>query len=215
MSNIEAVSVAVQGGKSKKIGEIVKQAIDAGCEPNEILNKGMIDAMSIIGDKFSKNEIFVPEMLVAARAMKKGVEVLKPYLKGDSSNSIGKVIMGTVAGDLHDIGKNLVIMMLESTGFEVIDLGVDVSVDKFIETLNENPDVKIVAVSALLTTTMPAMKDTVKALNECENRNNIKVMVGGAPITQSFADEIGADAYTEDAASAAQVAKGYASKSLA
>ncbi len=210
MSNIETISQAVQNGKSKKIGELVKQALDAGCQPTEILNKGMIEAMSIVGDKFTKNEIFVPEMLVAARAMKKGVEVLKPYLSGDNTTSVGKVIMGTVAGDLHDIGKNLVIMMLESAGFEVIDLGVDVPADKFVSTLEENPDTKIVAASSLLTTTMPALKETVAALNDCKLRNNIKVMVGGAPITQDFADEIGADAYTEDAASAAQVAKQYA-----
>lgn len=215
MSSIEAVSEAVQGGKSKKIGELVKQALDAGCSPNDILNKGMIDAMSIVGDKFTKNEIFVPEMLVAARAMKKGVEVLKPYLKGDDATSIGKIIMGTVGGDLHDIGKNLVIMMMESTGFEVIDLGVDVPAEKFVSTLQENPDVKIVGASALLTTTMPALKETVAALNECELRSGVKVMVGGAPITQEFADEIGADAYTEDAASAAQVAKQFALASAA
>ena len=207
MSNIEAISQAVQNGKSKKIGELVEQALQAGVDPVEILNKGMIDAMSIVGDKFTRDEIFVPEMLVAARAMKKGVEVLKPHLTGDGAASIGKVIMGTVAGDLHDIGKNLVIMMLESTGFEVIDLGVDVSADKFISTLEENPDTNIVAASALLTTTMPALRETVKALNNCSLRDKIKVMVGGAPITQDFADEIGADAYTEDAASAAQVAK--------
>ena len=214
MSSIEAVSKAVQGGKAKKIGELVQQALDAGCAPTEILNKGMIDAMSIVGDKFTKNEIFVPEMLVAARAMKKGVEVLKPYLATEGDVSIGKVIMGTVAGDLHDIGKNLVIMMLESAGFEVIDLGVDVPVEKFISTLEENPDTKIVAVSALLTTTMPAMEETVKALNNCSLRNNIKVMVGGAPITEEFAKKIGADAYTEDAASAAQVAKQYATAAV-
>ena len=215
MSSIEAVSQAVQSGKSKKIGELVQQAIDAGCAPNDILNQGMIDAMSIVGDKFTKNEIFVPEMLVAARAMKKGVEVLKPYLKGDDATSIGKIIMGTVGGDLHDIGKNLVIMMMESTGFEVIDLGVDVPAEKFVSTLQENPDVKIVGASALLTTTMPALKETVAALNECELRSGVKVMVGGAPITQEFADEIGADAYTEDAASAAQVAKQFALASAA
>ena len=167
----------------------------------------MIDAMSVVGDKFTKNEIFVPEMLVAARAMQKGVEVLKPLLMGENAVSAGKMIMGTVAGDLHDIGKNLVIMMLESAGFEVIDLGVDVPAEKFIEALDQNPDVKIVGASALLTTTMPALKDTVKALNEYPNRDKFKVMVGGAPITQEFADEIGADAYTEDAAEAAQVAK--------
>ena len=135
------------------------------------------------------------------------VEVLKPLLVGDNAVSAGKMIMGTVAGDLHDIGKNLVIMMLESAGFEVIDLGVDVPAEKFIQALQENPDVKIVGASALLTTTMPALKETVKALNEYPGRDKIKVMVGGAPITQEFADEIGADAYTEDAASAAQVAK--------
>ena len=207
MSNIEAISQAVQNGKSKKIGELVEQVLQAGIDPVEILNNGLIDAMSIVGDKFTRDEIFVPEMLVAARAMKKGVEVLKPHLKGDGAASIGKVIMGTVAGDLHDIGKNLVIMMLESTGFEVIDLGVDVGADKFIATLEENPDTNIVAASALLTTTMPALKETVKALNNCSLRSKIKVMVGGAPITQDFADEIGADAYTEDAASAAQMAK--------
>lgn len=207
MSNIEAVSQAVQNGKSKKIGELVEQALQSGCDPIDILNKGMIDAMSIVGDKFTRDEIFVPEMLVAARAMKKGVEVLKPHLTGDGAASIGKVIMGTVAGDLHDIGKNLVIMMFESTGFEVIDLGVDVLADKFISTLEENPDTNIVAASALLTTTMPALKETVEALNKCSLRNNIKIMIGGAPITQEFATEIGADAYTEDAASAAQVAK--------
>ena len=214
MSSIEAVSKAVQGGKSKKIGELVKQALDAGCEPADILNKGMIDAMSAVGEKFKNNEIFVPEMLVAARAMKKGVEVLKPYLSGDNTVSSGKLVIGTVAGDLHDIGKNLVAMMMESAGFEVIDLGVDVSVEKFLSTAKENEDVSIVCVSALLTTTMPAMKETVKALLDSDIRDRIKIMVGGAPITQGFADEIGADAYTEDAASAAQVAKAFVSSTI-
>lgn len=209
MSSIEAVSTAVQSGKSKKIAGIVQEALDAGCSPTDILNKGMIDAMSIVGEKFKNNEIFVPEMLVAARAMQKGVEVLKPLLAGDNSTTVGKMIMGTVAGDLHDIGKNLVIMMMESTGFEVIDLGVDVPAEKFVSTLAQNPDVKIVAASALLTTTMPALKATVEALNACPDRNRVKVMVGGAPITEEFAKEIGADAYTEDAASAAQVAKAF------
>lgn len=207
MSYIEAVSATVQSGKAKKIGEVIQQALDGGCAPSDILNEGMINAMSIVGDKFTKNEIFVPEMLVAARAMKKGVEFLKPYLTGDNSVSAGKVIIGTVAGDLHDIGKNLVTMMMESAGFEVIDLGVDVPAERFVATLRENPDVKIIGASALLTTTMPALKETVAALNKCELRDKVKVMVGGAPITQAFADEIGADAYTEDAASAAQVAK--------
>ena len=206
MSKIQEVATAVERGKSKKVAGLVQEALDSGATAPEILN-AMIDSMTVVGDKFTKNEIFVPEMLVAARAMQKGVEVLKPLLVGDNAVSAGKMIMGTVAGDLHDIGKNLVIMMLESAGFEVIDLGVDVPAEKFIQALEENPDVKIVGASALLTTTMEALKDTVKALNEYPGRDNIKVMVGGAPITQEFADEIGADAYTEDAASAAQVAK--------
>ena len=206
MSKIQEVATAVERGKSKKVAGLVQEALDSGATAPEILN-AMIDSMTVVGDKFTKNEIFVPEMLVAARAMQKGVEVLKPLLVGDNAVSAGKMIMGTVAGDLHDIGKNLVIMMLESAGFEVIDLGVDVPAEKFIEALEENPDVKIVGASALLTTTMAALKDTVKALNEYPGRDKIKVMVGGAPITQEFADEIGADAYTEDAASAAQVAK--------
>ena len=146
-------------------------------------------------------------MLVAARAMKKGVDVLKPHLASGDATAAGKIIIGTVAGDLHDIGKNLVAMMMESAGFEVIDLGVDVPKEKFVEMVEANPDTKIVACSALLTTTMPSLKETVAALNAAPFRANIKVMVGGAPITQAFADEIGADAYTEDAASAAQKAK--------
>ena len=171
------------------------------------LNQGMIDAMGVVGEKFKNNEIFVPEMLVAARAMKKGVEVLKPHLASGGTGTAGKMILGTVAGDLHDIGKNLVGMMIESAGFEVIDLGIDVPIEKFIEAVNENPDATLVGCSALLTTTMPALRDTVAALNEQPFRDRIKIMVGGAPITQAFADEIGADGYSEDAASAAQLAK--------
>lgn len=167
----------------------------------------MIKAMDAVGEKFKNGEIFVPEMLVAARAMKKGVEVLKPHLATGAAGAAGKVIIGTVAGDLHDIGKNLVSMMLESAGFEVIDLGVDVPKEKFVEACEANPDTKIVCCSALLTTTMPALRDAVTLLNESSFRQNIKVMVGGAPITQAFADEIGADAYTEDAASCAKRAK--------
>ncbi len=207
MSKINEVAAAVEAGKAKLIAGLVQEALDEGCDPTEILNKGMIDAMSVVGEKFKNNEIFVPEMLVAARAMKKGVDVLKPHLASGTAGAAGKLVIGTVAGDLHDIGKNLVAMMLESAGFEVIDLGVDVPQEKFLETVRANPDTKIVACSALLTTTMPSLRDTVKALNEAEFRSNIKVMVGGAPITQEFADEIGADCYTPDAASAAQAAK--------
>ena len=195
MSKINEVAELVEKGKAKLVGPAVQEAIDEGDDPVTILNDGMISAMSIVGDKFKNGEIFVPEMLVAARAMKKGVEVLKPHLASGST------------GDLHDIGKNLVAMMIESAGFEVIDLGVDVPAAKIIECYKENPDVKIIALSALLTTTMPALKETVEALNAADFRGNIKVMVGGAPITEEFAEEIGADGYSDDAASAASLAK--------
>ena len=207
MSKIQEVAEAVEKGKAKLAGGLVQEALDEGCDPVEILNQGMIDAMGVVGEKFKNNEIFVPEMLVAARAMKKGVEVLKPHLASGGTGTAGKMILGTVAGDLHDIGKNLVGMMIESAGFEVIDLGIDVPIEKFIEAVNENPDATLVGCSALLTTTMPALRDTVAALNEQPFRDRIKIMVGGAPITQAFADEIGADGYSEDAASAAQLAK--------
>lgn len=207
MAGIKEVYDLVVRGRTKLIEQAVQDALDAGCDPSEILNKGMISAMDEVGQKFQKNEIFVPEMLIAAKTMKKGVEVLKPHLSTGSVGSEGTVIIGTVKGDLHDIGKNLVAMMIESAGFKVIDLGVDVPKEKFLETYKENSDTKIICLSALLTTTMPAMKETVELLNEQDFRSKIKVMVGGAPITDDFAKEIGADAYTEDAASAAKVAK--------
>ncbi len=206
MSKLSEIKAAVEAGKSKVIGDLVNEAIAQGVVPGVILNEGMIGAMSVVGERFSKGDIFVPEMLVAARAMKKGVEVLKPHLAAGAAGANGKVILGTVAGDLHDIGKNLVGMMIESAGFEVIDLGVDVPIDKFITAVKENPDVKIVALSALLTTTMPAMQDAVKALLALDNRS-FKILVGGAPITLEFAKTIGADAYSSDAASAATTAK--------
>ncbi|MCD8197536.1 MAG: corrinoid protein [Lachnospiraceae bacterium] len=207
MAGIQEVYDLVVKGKAKLIGGAVQEALDAGCDPTAVLNEGMIAAMDEVGAKFKEGEIFVPEMLVAARAMKKGVEVLKPHLATGAAGAAGKVIIGTVMGDLHDIGKNLVAMMLESSGFEVIDLGVDVPKEKFVETYEQNPDTKIICCSALLTTTMPALKEAVELLNTQPFRSKIKVMVGGAPITQAFADEIGADAYTEDAASCAQKAK--------
>ena len=211
MSKIEELAHAVEIGKSKLVPGLVQEALDEGNAPIDILNKGMIDAMAIVGDKFKRNEIFVPEMLIAAKAMKKGVEVLKPYLAGDNASKVGKMAMDTVAGDLHDIGKNLVIMMIESTGYEVVDLGIDVPVEKFLEAAND-PEITVIGVSALLTTTMPAMQETVAALNKHPRRSEFKIMVGGAPITQAFANEIGADVYTEDAASAGQAAKALAAK---
>ena len=206
MSKIAELAHAVEIGKSKLVPGLVAAALEEGNAPVEILNKGMIDAMAVVGEKFKAGEIFVPEMLVAAKAMKKGVEALKPHLASGAAGALGKVIIGTVAGDLHDIGKNLVAMMIESAGFEVIDLGVDVPVEKFLAAAAED-GIKIVACSALLTTTMPALQQTVEALNAAPFRANIKVMIGGAPITQEFADQVGADAYTPDAASAAKKAK--------
>ena len=196
----------VAAGKTKLVPGLVQQALDENEAPLDVLNK-MISAMDLVGERFKNNESFVPEMLIAARAMKKGVDVLKPLLAEEGGNSKGTVIIGTVAGDLHDIGKNLVAMMIESAGFEVIDLGVDVPAERFVEAYKEHPETIIIALSALLTTTMPAMRDAVALLNEQEFRSKVKIMVGGAPITADFAKEIGADAYTEDAASAAAVAK--------
>jgi len=185
---------------------LVQEALDEGSKPADILG-AMVGAMSVVGDKFSSGEIFVPEMLIAAKAMAKGVEVLKPYLSGETSVSLGTCVIGTVHGDLHDIGKNLVAMMIESAGFTMVDLGVDVPAEKFIQAIKENENVKLVACSGLLTTTMPAMKDTVEKLKG-SGLAGFKVMVGGAPVTQAYAIEIGADAYAPDAGSAAVRAKG-------
>lgn len=206
MSSVQAVKENVERGKLKLIKGIVQEALDAGCTPEDLLNQGMIAAMDEVGAKFEAGQLYVPQMLAAAKTMAAGVEVLKPLMKGESG-ATGKMVMGTVAGDLHDIGKNLVIMMIESAGIEVIDLGVDVPAEKFVETIQANPDINLVGCSALLTTTLESLKNTVAAINQCPNRQNFKVMVGGAPVTQKFADEIGADAYTENAAEAAKKAK--------
>ena len=201
--SLENVKDLVQRGKAKLTPAAVQEALDEGCEASELLNV-MISAMDVVGEKFKNGEIFVPEMLIAAKAMKKGVEVLKPHLASGAAGALGKVVIGTVAGDLHDIGKNLVAMMIESAGFEVIDLGVDVPAEKFVAAAGEE-GVKIVACSALLTTTMPALEATVAALKAAGK--DYKIMVGGAPITPEFAEKVGADAYTPDAATAAKKAK--------
>ena len=203
---LELIKETVVNGKLKKIEEIVNNALSEGATPQEVLDS-MMSAMDEVGAKFQKNEIYVPEMLVAAKTMQRGVGVLKPLLGGDGVGKYGKYVIGTVAGDLHDIGKNLVAMMIEAAGFEVIDLGIDVPAEKFVEAVKANPDCHVVGVSALLTTTMEAMRVTVKALIDAGLKSQVKIMVGGAPITQAFADEIGADAYTTDAASAATKAK--------
>ena len=202
---LNKVNDLVIRGKAKLITGAVAEALEGGCAPADILTT-MIAGMDVVGERFKNGEIFVPEMLIAAKAMKKGVEVLKPHLASGAAGALGKVVIGTVAGDLHDIGKNLVAMMIESAGFEVIDLGVDVPVEKFVEAAAQD-GVVIVACSALLTTTMPALEATVAALNGMAKRGSFKVMIGGAPITQEFADKVGADAYTPDAATASKKAK--------
>jgi len=196
----------VINGDAEGVKALTAQAIEEGLSANELLNEVLIAAMAEVGQRFERQEFFVPEMLVAARAMKYGVEVLRPYLVDAGIKPIGTVVMGTVAGDLHDIGKNLVIMMLEGTGFRVIDLGVDVPAEKFIQAVrNHSP--QIVGLSALLTTTMLAMKTTIEALKTAGLRDKVMVMVGGAPVTERFADDIGADLYAPDASAAARKAK--------
>lgn len=212
MNQIEEISQAIETGKAKIIADLVQTAIDAGTDPMEILNQGMVSAMSVIGERFSRGEAFVPEMLISARTMKKGVEVLKPYLSKDAASSFGTTVIGTVQGDMHDIGKNLVAMMIESAGFEIVDLEVDVPLERFIEAIQTHKNVKIVALSTLLTTTMPAMKRIVEGLNQLDNRSSFRIMVGGAPITEEFALQIGADGYSPDAAAAAVLAKSLANE---
>ena len=203
MSSIQDIAAAVERGRVKLIEGLVQEALDAGVDAGAILNEGMIEVMSKVGARFQSNDIFVPEMLVAAKTMKVGVEVLRPYLTGGSVGRNGKYIIGTVAGDLHDIGKNLVALMIESAGFEVIDLGVDVSAERFVEAIRDNPDCRLVGASSLLTTTMDSLRRTVNAIVDAGCREQVSIMIGGAPVTQEFADEIGADAYAPDAGSAA------------
>ena len=201
---LDTIKKLVETGKLKKIEEAIQEALDEGVAAGDILSV-MTAAMDSVGEKFQKNEIYVPEMLVAAKTMQRGVNSLKPVLGGDSVGKYGKFVIGTVAGDLHDIGKNLVAMMIESAGFEVIDLGVDVPTEKFVEALKANPDCRMVGLSALLTTTMDAMAATCEAVHALNP--DIKVMIGGAPITQAYAEQIGAEGYSTNAAAAAVLAK--------
>ena len=205
MSTLMEISESLQKGRAKQVKVLVPQALEEGIPAQQILEEGLLAGMSIIGEKFKNNEVFVPEVLVAARAMKAGTELLKPYLTEEGNESKGKVCLGTVKGDLHDIGKNLVRMMFEGKGLEVIDLGVDVAPEVFVQTAIEQ-NCQIIACSALLTTTMPAMEEVVVKAKEAGIRDQVKIMVGGAPITEAFAQSIGADAYTADAASAAEKA---------
>lgn len=205
MEILEEISMYLQQGRSPKVQELVAQAMEQGIAPQTILDEGLLAGMGVIGAKFKNNEVFVPEVLIAARAMNKGVEVLKPALMAQGVESRGTVVLGTVKGDLHDIGKNLVKLMMEGKGLTVIDLGVDVPPERFLEAAKEN-EAEIVACSALLTTTMGEMKTIVETIRNSDISGKVKIMVGGAPVTQTFADQIGADYYTADAESAAQLA---------
>jgi len=199
------INESLQAGKAKAVAELVTKALEAGIAPNEILEKGMLDAMSVIGDKFKTNEIYVPEVLIAARAMNKGMEILKPKLVEEGVKAKGVGVIGTVKGDLHDIGKNLVRMMMEGKGIDMVDLGVDVSPEQFVSAAKEH-NAQLICLSALLTTTMGEMKNVVDAVKAQGLEGKVKVMIGGAPVTQAYCDQIGADCYTADAASAADAA---------
>ncbi len=203
---IQEIFTNVMEGQSEAVQSKVQAALDAGIAAAEILNEGMISAMAEVGRLFEEGEYFVPEMLIAARAMQAGLALLKPRLVDSGVKAVGKVVIGTVKGDLHDIGKNLVAMMLEGAGFEVVDLGTDVSPEKFVAAARAN-NAQIVAMSALLTTTMPGMKTTIEALNTSGLRDQVKVMIGGAPVTQDYANLIGADGYSSDASRAVAKAK--------
>ena len=205
MSILTDISENMQRGKAKVVKELVRQAIDQGLPAQKILEEGLLSGMSVIGEKFKNNEIFVPEVLVAARAMNAGSELLKPLLMENGVKASGKVCIGTVRGDLHDIGKNLVKMMMEGKGLEVIDLGVDVAPETYVETA-KNEGCQIICCSALLTTTMSVMGDVVKAAETAGIRDKVKIMIGGAPVTEAFCQQIGADKYTPDGATAADTA---------
>ena len=201
MADLQEIANAVIAGQLETVKQLAQAAVDEGVAPEDIIEQGLIAGMNVVGVKFKANEFYVPEVLIAARAMHGGMDIVKPLLADASASSKGKVVIGTVKGDLHDIGKNLVSMMLEGGGYEVVDLAVDVPPEKFVEAVEaENADV--IALSALLTTTMPGMKEAIDALAGAGVRDSVKVIIGGAPVTQNYADEIGADGYAPDAASA-------------
>jgi 5-methyltetrahydrofolate--homocysteine methyltransferase len=204
MADLKALADAVIKGDQNTAMDITKTALAEGTAPKSILNDGLIAGMDVVGKRFKNNEVYIPEVLISARAMKMAMQILEPELVKAGVKPVGKLLIGTVRGDLHDIGKNLVAMMLKGAGFEVIDLGVDVGPEKFVEQVKSG-DVNLVGMSALLTTTMPGMESTVKALRE--SGLSVKIMIGGAPVTQDYADKIGADGYAPDAASAVDMAK--------
>jgi corrinoid protein of di/trimethylamine methyltransferase len=210
MTDLKQLYEAVVSGDAKGTRSLTEQALAEGVDPIKLVNEYMIPAMDEVGRRFESNEYFVPELLISARAIKGALELVRPLLAARGDQPLGRVAIGTVKGDLHDIGKNLVASLLEGGGFEVIDLGVNVAPEKFIASINEK-NANIIAMSALLTTTMPAMKTTIEALKQAGVRDKVKVLIGGAPITQKYADEIGADGYSENAVGAVALAK----KSLA
>ncbi len=205
MEILDNISQALQKGKAKDVKAFVEQALKDGLQPQTILNDGLLAGMGVVGVKFKNNEVYVPDVLIAARAMKAGTEILKPLLAAAGSKALGKIILGTVKGDLHDIGKNLVGMMMEGQGIEVVDLGTDVPAERFIEAAKEQ-NARIICCSALLTTTMGEMKTVVEAAKAAGIRDQVTIMVGGAPVNDAFAKSIGADIYSPDAATAAEAA---------
>ena len=206
MIDLDAVSIALQNGEAEQVSKLVRQSLDENITPKKILDEALIKGMSVIGVKFKNNEVYVPEVLIAARAMNAGMDVLKPKLTETGVQNIGKIVIGTVRGDLHDIGKNLVRMMMEGAGFEVIDLGTDVSASQFVDAVKEHKP-NILCMSALLTTTMVNMAEVIKAIESAGLRDQVKVMIGGAPITQNYAEQITADGYSPDAATDVDDAK--------
>ena len=210
MSKIEDVKVLVESGKVAQVGAVVQEALDAGNQPQDILD-GMIESMDVVGEKFSAGKLFVPEMLMAAKAMNEGLEVIKPLLTSGTSTAIGKIgkaMVGTVKGDLHDIGKNLVVLMMRSVNIDVVDLGINVTAEQFVAGIKEHQP-QVVGLSALLTTTMNEQASIIKAIEEAGVRDQVKVLIGGAPVTQGWADKIGADGFAADAAGAAAWSKAY------
>lgn len=206
MSNLNTITETLISGDGEQLEKLVQNALDEGMAANEILQKSLLPGMDIVGEKMESGDMFIPEVLMAAQAMSGAVEILKPLLAEGEATSAGTVVIGTVKGDLHDIGKNLVVMMMESAGFNVIDLGVDVEPEKFVEAIKQNKP-KIVGLSALLTTTMPMMKKSIDAIKESGLRESVRILVGGAPVNKAFAEEIGADGYAPDAGSASKMAK--------
>jgi 5-methyltetrahydrofolate--homocysteine methyltransferase len=203
---LETIREMVVGGKFKDIEKAVQRAVDSGTDLNLLINDALISAMDIVGKRFADGDIYVPEMLVSAKTMKQGLDIIKPLLTAGEAEHRGTIVMGTVKGDLHDIGKNLVIMMMEGAGFRIVDMGVDVKIEDLIDTVKKE-EADVLGLSALLTTTMPEMQKVIAALDEAGLRNQLKVIVGGAPIDQRFADEIGADGFGADAVEAVQLAR--------